>query len=137
MNFDLIGGRKFVLAIIIIGVCTGIQLKTGAGITESFTALMIGIMAAFGATNAYVTAKVGSEQKAEPASAPEAPQAAEPAQPPEEPQQIGANDLVIQAINELNGKIELMASAVEAVSEQAKSANKNATAALSALAGKR
>lgn len=54
---ERIGGRKFLLAIIILIVGTIVQIKSAAGVNESFVALLVGIMASFGATNAWVTTK--------------------------------------------------------------------------------
>lgn len=52
-----LGGRKFLLALIAIGVGTAIELTTDRGVSASFAALLAGIVAAFGAANAVITSR--------------------------------------------------------------------------------
>lgn len=56
MNIDSIGGRKFLLTILILGVGTFVQLKSG--MNAEYAAFLAGILAAFSASNAYVTTKM-------------------------------------------------------------------------------
>lgn len=55
--FEKMGGRKFVLSLIVILVGTAVQILSPHGVTESFTALLIGVAGVFGASNAFVSAK--------------------------------------------------------------------------------
>lgn len=83
---DALGGRKFLVSILIIAVGTAVQIYSPLGVTEAFTALLVGIAATFGATNAWVTTVMDGKQPAgQPAS-----QLTAPAVDPE---------LVNQAIN--------------------------------------
>lgn len=125
---EALGGRKFILALIIVGTCTGLQVKAGLGVNESFTALMIGIMAAFGASNAYVTTKVAPKSSEGAPEASPAPEAVEESAAPAPPAQPDLGDI--------DKKFEMIVNALQQVSDQAKAANKNATAALSAITGR-
>lgn len=86
--FEKMGGRKFVLSLIVIAVGTAVQILSPHGVTESFTALLIGVAGVFGASNAFVSAKsVGAVSEATDV-------ASEPALPagpsPEQEEQIKA-----------------------------------------------
>ncbi len=50
-----IGGRKFLLALIAIGIGTAIELTTDRGVSASFAGLLAGIIATFSAANFAVT----------------------------------------------------------------------------------
>jgi apolipoprotein N-acyltransferase len=66
---EALGGRKFLLTLIVIAVGTAVQILSPHGVTEAFTALLIGVTATFGASNAFLSAKfagVQSEQVASP-----------------------------------------------------------------------
>ncbi len=52
---DKLGGRKFVLTIIVIVVGTAVQLLSPGGCNPSYASLLIGICAAFSAANSVVT----------------------------------------------------------------------------------
>ena len=65
MWLEALGGRKFVLAFIVLIIGTIVQLKSPTGVTESFVALLVGITAAFGASNAYVSSKAISAESSE------------------------------------------------------------------------
>lgn len=54
---EKIGGRKFVLTMIVIAVGTAVQILSPHGVTDAFVALLVGVSAAFGATNAIVSRK--------------------------------------------------------------------------------
>jgi hypothetical protein len=66
--FDKLGGRKFVLTLIVIAVATAVQILSPTGVTEAFSALLVGVTGVFGAANAFVTTKA-------PAVTPDAPEA--------------------------------------------------------------
>ena len=53
---DKLGGRKFVLTIVVIAVGTTVQLLAPGGCNPSYASLLIGICAAFNAANSVVTA---------------------------------------------------------------------------------
>ena len=55
MNLDAIGGRKFVLTLICVGVGTAVELYTNRGVTPAFAGLLATLVAAFGAANAFNT----------------------------------------------------------------------------------
>jgi hypothetical protein len=52
---DTLGGRKFVLTIIVIAVGTCVQLFAPGGCNPSFASLLIGVVGAFSAANSFVT----------------------------------------------------------------------------------
>jgi len=53
--FQRLGGRKFLLAIIVIGVGTAVEIVTERGVSANFAALLGGIVAAFSAANFAVS----------------------------------------------------------------------------------
>lgn len=53
---DAVGGRKFVLTIIVIIVGTVVQLFSPGGCNPSYASLLIGLCAAFNTANSVVTA---------------------------------------------------------------------------------
>lgn len=55
--FEKIGGRKFVLTMIVLAIGTIIELNTERGVSDGFTALLIGASAVFGLSNAAVSMK--------------------------------------------------------------------------------
>lgn len=71
MALEKIGGRKFVLAILAVAVGTAVQIFSPHGVNESFVALLVGITAAFGASNAFVSSKAINASANEPTSLPE------------------------------------------------------------------
>lgn len=67
---DALGGRKFLLTLVVLALAALIELKTERGISEQFVALLIGVLGVFNAANAVITtkamtneAKVASEAK--------------------------------------------------------------------------
>lgn len=52
---DSLGGRKFILTVIVITVGTAVQLLAPGGCNPSYASLLIGITAAFNAANSIVT----------------------------------------------------------------------------------
>ncbi len=52
---DKLGGRKFVLTIIVMLLGTAVQLLSSGGCNPSYASLLIGICAAFNAANSVVT----------------------------------------------------------------------------------
>ncbi len=54
---DKLGGRKFLLTLIVIGVGSLVQALTAKGVTTEFAALLIGAATAFGASNAAISLK--------------------------------------------------------------------------------
>ena len=65
MNLDMIGGRKFLLTLIILGLASVIELKTDRGISQQMVALLIGVLGVFSAANAHITSKTLGLQKVE------------------------------------------------------------------------
>ncbi len=69
---DKLGGRKFLLTLLIIAVGTAVQVLSPKGVTTEFTALLIGVATAFGASNAWVSSKAmdaaseGGSEEAQP-----------------------------------------------------------------------
>jgi hypothetical protein len=55
--FEKMGGRKFVLTMIVLAIGTLIELNTERGVSDGFTALLIGASAVFGFSNAAVSMK--------------------------------------------------------------------------------
>jgi hypothetical protein len=117
---EQMGGRKFILALIILGVGTLVQLKSG--VNESFVALLVGIMAAFGASNAFVTSRtVGAAGEADGAPQPNT-------ELEQRLAQIEQN--TTEAVVALNEKAEQIAGALNEVAKSAETASKLAKAAL-------
>jgi protein-S-isoprenylcysteine O-methyltransferase Ste14 len=56
---DKIGGRKFILALILVAVGTTIEMTTDRGVSASFAGLLGVILAAFGASNVIAKKKNG------------------------------------------------------------------------------
>lgn len=71
MALDKLGGRKFVLALLTILVGTAVQILSPNGVNDSFVALLVGITAAFGASNAFVSSKAISAEANESEPAPQ------------------------------------------------------------------
>lgn len=63
---DALGGRKFVLSILVIGVGTAVQMVGKNPINAEFAGLLVGILAAFNAANTYVTTQVQKTVSAAP-----------------------------------------------------------------------
>lgn len=59
--FEKLGGRKFVLSLLVIAVGTAVQILSPNGVTSEFVALLVGVAGVFGAANAVVTNKAISE----------------------------------------------------------------------------
>lgn len=57
MDFEKVGGRKFVLSLILILVGAAVELFTTRGITMAFAGLLGTILATFSATNMVITNK--------------------------------------------------------------------------------
>ena len=68
MLLDKLGGRKFVLAILTLIIGTIVQIYSQQGVNAEFVSLLVGITAAFGASNAFVTSKAINAEASEPAS---------------------------------------------------------------------
>lgn len=65
-----IGGRKFLLTLIVIAVGTAVQILSPTGVNEAFVALLVGVSAAYGASNAVITSKaLANEAKPDSTSA--------------------------------------------------------------------
>jgi len=62
---DSLGGRKFVLTIIVIIVGTAVQLVAPGGCNPSYASLLIGICAAFNAANSVVTTTAMNKESKE------------------------------------------------------------------------
>lgn len=60
---DSLGGRKFILTIIVIIVGTAVQLFSSGGCNPSYASLLIGIVGAFSASNALVTVSTAKKQE--------------------------------------------------------------------------
>lgn len=129
---NMIGGRKFVLAVLAIGIGSWVQIAGANGVSESFAALLIGIVAAFGASNAFVTTKMGP-QPAEPAVQAEPPPAPEPEEPASEPSQ---NDQLIDVLQRMTGRLDQLESALLSMGDAVGKATKLAQAA-SLIQGRR
>ncbi len=56
--WEAIGGRKFIMSLVLIAVGTLVELKTDRGVSASFAGLLVGILGAFSAANALTTIKV-------------------------------------------------------------------------------
>lgn len=107
--FEAVGGRKFLLSLLVMGVGTFVQIKSPNGVNESYVALLVGILATFGAANAYVSAKTASGAE----------------QAPPEPQQ----DLMPH-LEETAQRISSIESALQEVAKNSDKAAKLAVAAL-------
>lgn len=118
MNLDKLGGRKFLLTLLIIGVGTLVQLLSKNGVTESFTALLIGAAAAYGATNTIITSKaIGAAGAALP---PQQQPASDdttttPAAPEQQPPAV--NEEQAQMVLELKSSLEAHSQALSALQE--------------------
>lgn len=55
--FDRVGGRKFVLTLIVIAVGTAIEMCTERGVSTGFVGLLVGVLTVFSAGNVAVTRK--------------------------------------------------------------------------------
>ena len=83
---EKLGGRKFVLTLLIIAVATVIELLTERGITEAYAMLLAGLVGVYSASNvaitrgaltaAGVTSEEGGEEALTPPEAPGAPELA-------------------------------------------------------------
>lgn len=58
--WNALGGRKFIMSLILIGVGTVIELKTDRGVSTSFAGLLVGILSAFSVANTITTVKTGA-----------------------------------------------------------------------------
>ena len=73
---ERIGGRKFILAMIVIAVATAVEIYTVRGITTAFASLLGGLVAAFSAGNylskvEYRKTQEGSESPPQQSQSPE------------------------------------------------------------------
>lgn len=69
--FEAIGGRKFIMSLVLIAVGTLVELKTDRGVSASFAGLLVGILGTFSAANAFVTKTMGSETESSEEAAPD------------------------------------------------------------------
>lgn len=67
--FDKLGGRKFLLTLIIIGVGALVEVFGKNGLSQNFVALLLGAAGVFGAANAAITLKHGGQVDATTAGA--------------------------------------------------------------------
>ncbi len=115
MVLEKLGGRKFVLAILAVAVGTAVQILSPHGVNESFVALLVGITAAFGASNAFVSSKAINAEANE-ASGPDlSPIEAKIAEI--EAQVAGANERTEQValgLQQMGNSVELAAKAAKA-----------------------
>lgn len=56
-HFEKLGGRKFLLTLIVIGVGTAIELLTTRGVSTGFVSLLVGVLGVFSASNVAITNK--------------------------------------------------------------------------------
>ena len=133
--WEALGGRKFLLALVILAVGTVVQLKSDHGVTESFTALLIGIMGVFGASNAMVSIK---GMQAQSPDEPEAPALATATVAPAAPAQTIDLEPVTQALGSIQGQLGQLqeatlahAQSIQVLHEGVASAQKLAKAAVS------
>jgi hypothetical protein len=63
---EKLGGRKFLLTLLVLSTATAIELLTARGITEWYAGLLIGIVGVYGASNVAITRKAltASEESA-------------------------------------------------------------------------
>lgn len=52
---DKLGGRKFLLSLVVLLIGTGVQLYAKSGVTEAFVALLLGALGVFNAANTVVS----------------------------------------------------------------------------------
>lgn len=95
--FDYLGGRKFILSLILIIVGAVIELKTDRGVSTAFAGLLVGILTAFSASNAFTTTKMGA------GADDSIPQSNVPVP---DPKSLQAIEDVQKAIKEINGQLE-------------------------------
>lgn len=62
---DAIGGRKFLLALVVIAVGTAVQIIKPGAVDPSFTALLIGVFGAFSASNVYAQKNAPAVEEAQ------------------------------------------------------------------------
>lgn len=65
MSIESLGGRKFLLTLIALGIGTAVQILSPKGVTTEFAALLAALITSFGAANAFITARA-QEEPAEP-----------------------------------------------------------------------
>ena len=72
---DAIGGRKFLLTLLVLGLGTAVQVLSPKGVTTEYTALLLGVVAAFHGANAMITTKTlsASDDSAQEESVPAPP----------------------------------------------------------------
>lgn len=85
---EALGGRKFLLTLVVLALAAVIELKTERGISEQFVALLIGVLGVFSAANATISSIAMGKQ-----------------QPQVSPSTPDTNDLIGQAV--ADGNIEL------------------------------
>ena len=120
MLLEKLGGRKFLLALIVLALGTIVQAKGANGVNESYVALLVGVLTAFGATNAWTTV---AGMKAD-ASAPDA------SVPPE----VDLSGIEAR-LAAAEAQAEQLTSAVLNVAESADKASKLATADITVSKG--
>lgn len=62
---EALGGRKFLLTLIVLIIGTVIEVRTERGISQAFVALALGLVATFHTANTVITNKTASVQDAE------------------------------------------------------------------------
>ncbi len=123
---DALGGRKFLLSLIILAVGTVAQIKSANGINNEFVALLVGVLTAFSATNAFVTHKSLQAAGASEGQAAEEGPAAQPPMAPEVDLSPIHNDIAA-----LRDHQEALAGAITQTQQAVALAQKAAQAALS------
>ncbi len=58
---DQLGGRKFLLSLIVIAAGIAVAVASPKGLTTEVTALLLGVLGVFSGANALVTSKMGPE----------------------------------------------------------------------------
>ena len=96
--FDKIGGRKFIMALVVIIVAAVIDALGKNGLSTNMIAILGTVYATFSASNAFVTSRA-QQLVAQPA---EEPQAATPPEPPAQPQGPTVQDIMPGLTNALN-----------------------------------
>lgn len=124
---EALGGRKFLLTIIIIAVGSAVHVLSPKGMSTELTALLIGAMTAYGASNAFVTSSAISAGLGEGAPAPEQQQPVAPPPPLDiEPWQTA----VAETINSLQASVGSHSQAIAGLQQNALNTQKLVQAAL-------
>lgn len=67
---DAIGGRKFLLTLLVLALGTAVQMLSPKGVTAEYTALLVGVIGTFHASNAFITHTMQGSGEGDGASAP-------------------------------------------------------------------